>query len=135
MRGIVKAIEHEVGRGAPLARVEFRDPYKYKRAKELFIAPEGMFTLLCLLRRAAPRAVLMLALVAAALIEPVVEPVRAAPAPAAPKPAAAGKKKAQADLAVFFRLSRRNQVQFQHLRLAVALKQQQIGRASCRERV
>lgn len=44
MRGIVKAIEHEVGRGAPLARVEFRDPYKYKRAKELFIAPEGMFT-------------------------------------------------------------------------------------------
>eukprot|EP00658_Telonema_sp_P-2_P072581 TRINITY_DN616_c0_g1_i1.p1 TRINITY_DN616_c0_g1~~TRINITY_DN616_c0_g1_i1.p1 ORF type:complete len:202 (-),score=50.68 TRINITY_DN616_c0_g1_i1:39-644(-) len=44
VRGTVKTIEHEAGRGAPLARVEFRDPYKYKRVKELFIAPEGLFT-------------------------------------------------------------------------------------------
>ncbi|KAH8620970.1 Ribosomal Proteins L2 RNA binding domain [Trypanosoma vivax] len=44
MRGIVKAIEHEPGRGAPLARVEFRHPYKYRRVKELMVAPEGMFT-------------------------------------------------------------------------------------------
>lgn len=44
MRGVVKTIEHDPGRGAPLARVEFRHPYKYRRAKELFVAPEGMFT-------------------------------------------------------------------------------------------
>ena len=44
MRGIVKEIIHDPGRGAPLARVEFRAPYKYKRVKELFVAPEGMFT-------------------------------------------------------------------------------------------
>jgi len=44
MRGIVKDIEHDPGRGAPIARVEFRHPYKYRRVKELFIAPEGMHT-------------------------------------------------------------------------------------------
>jgi large subunit ribosomal protein L8e len=44
MRGIVKDIEHDPGRGAPLARVEFRHPYKYQRVKELFVAAEGMFT-------------------------------------------------------------------------------------------
>lgn len=44
LRGVVKTIEHEPGRGAPLARVEFRDPYKYKRVKELMVAPEGLFT-------------------------------------------------------------------------------------------
>ena len=44
MRGVVKSIEHEAGRGAPLARVEFRHTYKYKRVKELMVAPEGMFT-------------------------------------------------------------------------------------------
>merc|ERR1711916_124820 len=30
--------------GAPLARVEFRHPYKYKSVKELFVAAEGMYT-------------------------------------------------------------------------------------------
>jgi large subunit ribosomal protein L8e len=44
MRGTVKTIEHDPGRGAPLARVEFRHPYKYRRVKELFVACEGMFT-------------------------------------------------------------------------------------------
>jgi len=43
-RGIVKDIVHDPGRGAPLAKVEFRHPYKYKRVQELFVAPEGMFT-------------------------------------------------------------------------------------------
>ena len=32
------------GRGAPLARVVFRDPYRYKLRKELFVATEGMYT-------------------------------------------------------------------------------------------
>ena len=44
MKGTVKDIEHDPGRGAPLARVEFRHPYKFRRVRELFVAPEGMFT-------------------------------------------------------------------------------------------
>lgn len=35
---------HDPGRGAPLARVEFRDPYRYRTCKELFLAVEGMHT-------------------------------------------------------------------------------------------
>jgi large subunit ribosomal protein L8e len=44
MRGTVKDIVHDPGRGAPLALVQFRHPYKYKRVNEIFVAPEGMFT-------------------------------------------------------------------------------------------
>jgi len=44
MRGIVKDIIHDPGRGAPLARVVFRDPYRYKHRTETFIAPEGLYT-------------------------------------------------------------------------------------------
>ena len=44
VRGIVKDIVHDSGRGAPLAKVVFRDPYRYKLREELFIATEGLFT-------------------------------------------------------------------------------------------
>lgn len=44
IKGVVKDIIHDPGRGAPLAVVNFRDPYKFKTRKELFIAPEGMYT-------------------------------------------------------------------------------------------
>ncbi|KAF8841284.1 ribosomal protein L2 [Paxillus ammoniavirescens] len=44
VRGIVKEIIHDPGRGAPLARVVFRDPYRYKLRKETFIATEGLHT-------------------------------------------------------------------------------------------
>eukprot|EP00112_Aurelia_sp_Birch-Aquarium-sp1_P006839 Seg1748.1 transcript_id=Seg1748.1/GoldUCD/mRNA.D3Y31 product="60S ribosomal protein L8" pseudo=true protein_id=Seg1748.1/GoldUCD/D3Y31 len=44
LKGVVKDIIHDPGRGAPLAVVVFRDPYKYKLRKELFIATEGMHT-------------------------------------------------------------------------------------------
>jgi len=44
IRGIVKEIIHDPGRGAPLARVVFRDPYRYKLRTETFIANEGMYT-------------------------------------------------------------------------------------------
>jgi len=44
LKGLVKDIIHDPGRGAPLAIVEFRDPYKYRRVKENFIACEGMYT-------------------------------------------------------------------------------------------
>jgi large subunit ribosomal protein L8e len=44
IKGIVKEVLHDPGRGAPLARVFFRDPYRYKQRKELFLACEGMYT-------------------------------------------------------------------------------------------
>jgi len=44
IRGIVKQIVHDPGRGAPLARVYFRNPYRYRTDKELFVAAEGMYT-------------------------------------------------------------------------------------------
>jgi len=44
LRGVVKDIIHDPGRGAPLAVVHFRDPYRYKKRKELLVAPEGMYT-------------------------------------------------------------------------------------------
>ena len=40
----MKEIIHDPGRGAPLARVQFRDPYRYKLHTETFIANEGMYT-------------------------------------------------------------------------------------------
>lgn len=42
--GTIKEIIHDPGRGAPLARVDFRDPYKYRKQKELIVAAEGMYT-------------------------------------------------------------------------------------------
>lgn len=43
IKGVVKDIIHDPGRGAPLAVVHFRDPYRYKIRKELLIATEGMY--------------------------------------------------------------------------------------------
>jgi hypothetical protein len=40
----VKEIIHDPGRGAPLAKVVFRDPYRFKLHTETFIANEGMYT-------------------------------------------------------------------------------------------
>lgn len=37
-------IIHDPGRGAPLAKVTFRDPYRFKKRTELFIAAEGIHT-------------------------------------------------------------------------------------------
>ncbi|KAH8920062.1 ribosomal protein L2 [Atractiella rhizophila] len=44
IRGLVKEIVHDPGRGAPLAKVVFRDPYRYKLRTQLFIAVEGIST-------------------------------------------------------------------------------------------
>jgi len=44
IKGVVKSIVHDPGRGAPLAVVQFRHPYKYRLDKQLFIAAEGMYT-------------------------------------------------------------------------------------------
>jgi len=44
IKGTVKEIIHDPGRGAPLAKVSFRNPYRYKIDHENFIATEGMYT-------------------------------------------------------------------------------------------
>jgi len=44
IKGIVKEILHDPGRGAPLARIHFRDPYRYRVKKETFLATEGLYT-------------------------------------------------------------------------------------------
>uniref|UniRef100_A0A0N5AYM7 Large ribosomal subunit protein uL2 n=1 Tax=Syphacia muris TaxID=451379 RepID=A0A0N5AYM7_9BILA len=44
IKGVVKNIVHDPGRGAPLAIVQFRDPYKYRVRKFTMIAAEGMHT-------------------------------------------------------------------------------------------
>ncbi|GAV80594.1 LOW QUALITY PROTEIN: Ribosomal_L2 domain-containing protein/Ribosomal_L2_C domain-containing protein, partial [Cephalotus follicularis] len=44
LKGLVTEIIHDPGRGAPLARVTFRHPFRYKHQKELFVAAEGMYT-------------------------------------------------------------------------------------------
>ena len=44
VKGVVKDIVHDPGRGAPLAKVVFRDTYRYKQRVEYFVAVEGMYT-------------------------------------------------------------------------------------------
>lgn len=44
IRGIVKKIIHDPGRGAPLAKIQFRNMFRYKKIISTFIAAEGMFT-------------------------------------------------------------------------------------------
>lgn len=44
VKGVVKEILHDPGRGAPVAVVVFRDPYTYKNIEENFVAVEGMYT-------------------------------------------------------------------------------------------
>jgi len=44
VKGLVKEVIHDPGRGAPLARVVFRNSYKYKLNKELMVAVEGVYT-------------------------------------------------------------------------------------------
>merc|ERR1712012_1157668 len=44
IKGVVKDIIHDPGRGAPLAKVQFQDPYKYGKDNEIFVAAEGTST-------------------------------------------------------------------------------------------
>merc|ERR1712227_194964 len=44
VKGVVKELMHDPGRGAPLAKVAFKHPYKFKTVKENFIAAEGMYS-------------------------------------------------------------------------------------------
>ena len=44
VKGVIKEILHDPGRGAPLARVAFRHPYKFKQVVETFVCAEGMYS-------------------------------------------------------------------------------------------
>ena len=41
IKGVVTDIIHDPGRGAPLAKVTFRHPLRYKHQQELFVCAEG----------------------------------------------------------------------------------------------
>lgn len=43
IKGVVKEIMHESGRGAPLIKVQFQNAYRYKRDTELMVAAEGLY--------------------------------------------------------------------------------------------
>merc|ERR1712217_35524 len=45
IKGLVKDIVHDPGRGAPLAKVQFKDPYKYRKITETMVCPEGICTI------------------------------------------------------------------------------------------
>lgn len=44
VKGVVKEILHDPGRGAPVARVQFKDAYRYKRVNTTVCAPEGLYS-------------------------------------------------------------------------------------------
>jgi len=44
LKGLVKEIIHDPGRGAPLAKVQFQHVYRKKTITETFIAAEGIYT-------------------------------------------------------------------------------------------
>ena len=44
MKGLVRRIIHDPGRGAPLCEVVFHDPYRFKLKKERWTAVEGLHT-------------------------------------------------------------------------------------------
>mmetsp|Transcript_6613 Transcript_6613/g.9993 ORF Transcript_6613/g.9993 Transcript_6613/m.9993 type:complete len:256 (+) Transcript_6613:62-829(+) len=43
-KGIVTEILHDKGRGAPICRVQFKDPYRFKKVTTTLVAPEGLYT-------------------------------------------------------------------------------------------
>ena len=44
VKGVVKGIHHDCGRGAPLAEVNFRDAYKFATKKVYMLCAEGMYS-------------------------------------------------------------------------------------------
>jgi ribosomal protein L2 len=44
VKGVVKDIVHDSGRGAPVAQIQFKDSYNFKRINTLMCAPEGMYS-------------------------------------------------------------------------------------------
>jgi len=44
IKGVVKSIVHDPGRGAPIARVQFKDAYRFQRVTATVCAPEGLYS-------------------------------------------------------------------------------------------
>ena len=44
VKGVVKDIVHDSGRGAPVAKIQFKDGYQFKRINTLLAAPEGLYS-------------------------------------------------------------------------------------------
>mmetsp|Transcript_525 Transcript_525/g.1230 ORF Transcript_525/g.1230 Transcript_525/m.1230 type:complete len:262 (+) Transcript_525:2327-3112(+) len=44
IKGIVKSIAHDPGRGSPLVKVQFRNLYRFKKSVHTFLACEGMYS-------------------------------------------------------------------------------------------
>jgi len=44
IKGVVKKIMHDPGRGAPLCIIEYKSPIKFKREKVTIAAAEGLYT-------------------------------------------------------------------------------------------
>lgn len=44
VRGVIKQIVHDAGRGAPLAKVQFRHPFKFKKVTFNMVAAEGCYS-------------------------------------------------------------------------------------------
>jgi len=44
VRGVIKDIIHDPGRGAPIAKIQFSDRYRYKKQNCQWTATEGMYT-------------------------------------------------------------------------------------------
>ena len=43
LKGLITQITHDPGRGAPVMRVKFRDPYKNQKDEATLVAPEGVY--------------------------------------------------------------------------------------------
>jgi large subunit ribosomal protein L8e len=44
VKGVVKEIFHDKGRGAPVAKVQFKDAYNFKKVNKNLCAPEGLYS-------------------------------------------------------------------------------------------
>ncbi len=44
VRGVITDVLHDPGRGAPVMKVQFRNPYKNRKDTETIVAPEGVYS-------------------------------------------------------------------------------------------
>ena len=44
VKGVVREILHDKGRGAPLARIQYREAYRFRKQEVLVPAPEGLYS-------------------------------------------------------------------------------------------
>lgn len=44
VKGVVKSIEHDPGRGAPIMRVQYRHAFRNCKTEAILVAPEGVYS-------------------------------------------------------------------------------------------